>query len=148
MLVFGLIRVHFPDFKFSLFYSVFYSVILSVIFWGVCFLSFFLHFILKLIEISFQRYMNPFQKGIFELLPFVTYPVPDTKYGRLIFRACLTDSENKTPIFGTSLPKYIIEAWHGISNNVVCATSKGSDQPAHTRSLIRAFASRLNILRV
>ena len=35
---------------------------------------------------------------------------------------------------------------HEISNNVVCATSKGSDQPAHTRSLIRAFASRLNIL--
>ena len=28
------------------------------------------------------------------------------------------------------------------SNNVVCATSKTSDQPAHTRSLIRAFASR------
>ena len=25
------------------------------------------------------------------------------------------------------------------------ATSKGSDQPAHTRSLIRAFAGRLNI---
>ena len=33
-----------------------------------------------------------------------------------------------------------------ISNNVVCATSKATDQPAHTRSLIRAFASRLNIL--
>ena len=33
-----------------------------------------------------------------------------------------------------------------ISNNVVCATSKASDQPAHTRSLIRAFASRLNIV--
>ena len=42
--------------------------------------------------------------------------------------------------------KSIIEPWHGISNNVVCATSKASDQPAHTRSLIRAFASRLNIL--
>ena len=28
-------------------------------------------------------------------------------------------------------------------NNVVCATSKASDQPAQTRSLIRAFASRL-----
>ena len=28
----------------------------------------------------------------------------------------------------------------------VCATSKASDQPAHTRSLIRAFACRLNIL--
>ena len=35
---------------------------------------------------------------------------------------------------------------HEISNNVVCATSKGSDQPAHTRSLIRAFASLLSIL--
>ena len=33
-----------------------------------------------------------------------------------------------------------------ISNNVVCATSKASDQSAHTRSLIRAFASRLSIL--
>ena len=33
-----------------------------------------------------------------------------------------------------------------ISNNVVCATSKDSDQPAHMRSLIRAFARRLNIL--
>ena len=33
-----------------------------------------------------------------------------------------------------------------MSNNVVCTTSKASDQPAHTRSLSRAFASRLNIL--
>ena len=31
---------------------------------------------------------------------------------------------------------------------MVCATSKGSDQPAHGRSLIRAFASRLNKLTV
>ena len=38
------------------------------------------------------------------------------------------------------------EPWHGVSNNVVCATSKVSDQPAHTRSLIRAFAIRLKIL--
>ena len=38
------------------------------------------------------------------------------------------------------------EPVHEISNNVVCATSKDSDQPAHTRSLIRAFASRLSIL--
>ena len=35
---------------------------------------------------------------------------------------------------------------HEISNNVVCVTSKASDQPAQTRSLIRAFASRLSIL--
>ena len=33
-----------------------------------------------------------------------------------------------------------------ISNNVVCATSKASDQPAHTCSLIRAFASGFSIL--
>ena len=41
----------------------------------------------------------------------------------------------------------LIEPRHEISNNVVCATSKASDQPAHTRSLIRAFAfCGLNIL--
>ena len=40
----------------------------------------------------------------------------------------------------------IIEPGHEISINVVCETSKASDQPEHTHSLIRAFASRLNIL--
>ena len=40
----------------------------------------------------------------------------------------------------------IIEPRHEISNNVVCATSQGSDQQAHTLSLVRAFPSRLNIL--
>ena len=39
----------------------------------------------------------------------------------------------------------LFEPQNEISNNVVCATSKGSDQPAHMRSLIRAFTSRLNI---
>ena len=38
------------------------------------------------------------------------------------------------------------EPVHEISNKLVCATSKASDQPTHTRSLIRAFASRLSIL--
>ena len=33
------------------------------------------------------------------------------------------------------------EPRHEISNNVVCATSKCSDQPAHTHSLIKVFAS-------
>ena len=42
--------------------------------------------------------------------------------------------------------EFIIEPVHEISHNVVCATSKVSDQPAHMRSLIRAFASRLSIL--
>ena len=40
----------------------------------------------------------------------------------------------------------IFKPVHGISNNVLCANSKASDQPAHMRSLIRAFASRLSIL--
>ena len=40
------------------------------------------------------------------------------------------------------------EPVHEISNIVVCATSKASDQPAHTRSLIRAFASRLSFLQL
>ena len=40
----------------------------------------------------------------------------------------------------------LFEPVHEISNNVVCVTSKASDQPAHMRSLIKAFASRLSIL--
>ena len=32
------------------------------------------------------------------------------------------------------------------ATDVLCATSKVSDQPAHTHSLIRAFASHLNII--
>ena len=48
--------------------------------------------------------------------------------------------------FDHSFVKQLIEPRHEISNNVVFAISKGSDQPAHMRSLIRAFAGRLNIL--
>ena len=40
----------------------------------------------------------------------------------------------------------VYEPVHEISNNVVYSTSKASDQPTHTRSLIRAFASCLSIL--
>ena len=40
----------------------------------------------------------------------------------------------------------IYEPRHEISNNVACAISKTSDQPTKTHSLIRAFASPLNIL--
>ena len=34
---------------------------------------------------------------------------------------------------------------HEISNNAVCATSKASDQPAHMRSLIRAFEYSMSV---
>ena len=42
----------------------------------------------------------------------------------------------------------LYEPRHEISNNVVYATTKDSNQPAHrpTRRLIGAFASRLDIL--
>ena len=49
-------------------------------------------------------------------------------------------------MFINTLKWLLYEPVHEISNNVVCATSKASDQPAHMRSLIRAFASRLSIL--
>ena len=42
----------------------------------------------------------------------------------------------------------IYEPVHEISNNVVYATIKASDQPAQMRSLIRAFASRFYDCRV
>ena len=54
-------------------------------------------------------------------------------------------TENGTVLWQPHQVK-VFEPQHEISSNVVCAGSKGSDQPAHTRSLIRAFASRLNIL--
>ena len=44
--------------------------------------------------------------------------------------------------------KMLFEPRHESYNNVICATSKGSDQPVHTHSLVGAFASRLNILRL
>ena len=40
----------------------------------------------------------------------------------------------------------VCEPVHEISNNVVCATSNASDQPARTLSLTIAIASRLSIL--
>ena len=44
-----------------------------------------------------------------------------------------------------SFPVKTLEPVHEFSNNVVCTTSKVSGRPAHTRSPIRAFASRLRI---
>ena len=64
---------------------------------------------------------------------------------------CLIDSSFEYPQHVFFLIEKVVnecEPTHDNSNNVVCATSKASDQPVHTRSLIRAIASRLNILRV
>ena len=64
-----------------------------------------------------------------------------------VLLACLMLYINGKQFSGCVLILFsIYEPQHMISNNVVAGTSKGSDQPAHTRSLIRAFASRLNIV--
>ena len=60
---------------------------------------------------------------------------------------CRGSSEStlvKCHIFGNHM--HWLELVHEISNNVVCATSKALDQPAHKCSLIRAIDSRLSIL--
>ena len=49
-------------------------------------------------------------------------------------------------ILGICLEHILFEPVREISNNVVCATSKASVQPAHTRSLIRAYVSPLSIV--
>ena len=59
-------------------------------------------------------------------------------YCSLQIHFCLKKTFQKHP--------FEYEPQHEIFNNVVSATSKASDQPAHTRSLVRAFASGVNIL--
>ena len=53
----------------------------------------------------------------------------------------------KTNILFENRKRKVVEIFKYLNRNMmVCATSKGSDQPAHMRSLIRAFTSLLNIL--
>ena len=69
-------------------------------------------------------------------------------FSRHFFLAKLTLNVYSIPshVFNPIYCQIPYEPVHEISNNVVCATTKASDQPAHTRSLIRAFACRSNIL--
>ena len=63
---------------------------------------------------------------------------------------CLKFTKASLPFFNDTSRSFLLnnkfEPVHEISNKLVCATSKASDQPAHTRSLIRAFACRLSTL--
>ena len=75
-------------------------------------------------------------------------PVSPT-WPELLYRAEPCAEQTNLPFIFFSTPRhlaFISETRHEISNNVLSATSKASDQLARTRSLIRAFASRLNIL--
>ena len=81
----------------------------------------------------------------------IWYVVSPTTPLLSLFKLVLNMAPIQRSTFSTYYNAYIgktktNEPQHEISNNVVFATSKASDQPAHTRSLIRAFASRLNIL--
>ena len=66
----------------------------------------------------------------------------------LIIKSEASTLINLHSILPLILVEYIDEPWHGISKNVICATSETPDEPAHTRILIRPFASRLSILRL
>ena len=58
----------------------------------------------------------------------------------------LCKQTNPRPVHFENILGNEYEPVHEISNNVACATSKASDQPAQTHSLVRAFAGRLSIL--
>ena len=61
-------------------------------------------------------------------------------------RRSYSSHDTHTHCWVSHVAAYNNEPVHDISNNVLCATSKGSDQPAHTHSLFRSFARRLSIL--
>ena len=72
----------------------------------------------------------------------------DTTLLTIIWRDTFSSHDDRVGII-LKLTSYsqltlIFEPVHEISNNVVCLTSKASDQPAHTCSLIGAFVSRLS----
>ena len=87
------------------------------------------------VVLSKQHTHNLCEDGIEKSVPgYNRFVMPDDATGEIILSHPHTHNG------------FLYELRHEISNNVVCATSKGSDKPAHGRSLIRAFASRLNIL--
>ena len=59
---------------------------------------------------------------------------------------CINNKAMHLPLMHGFCTLNTFEPRHENLNNVVCPTSKGSDQPAHMRTLIRAFASSLNTL--
>ena len=91
--------------------------------------------------------MQPHQKSILASTKLTKSKISGFKQVVVADAAGLSITRMQTPKTGFDLiSPIIIEPVHEISNNVVCATTKASDQPAHTRSLIKAFASRLSIL--
>ena len=70
-------------------------------------------------------------------------------FSLLVFVAkflCIRYGTHYSKVGGVGWGYLLFEPVFEISNNVVCPTSKGSDQPTHTRCLIRVFARHLNFL--
>ena len=80
---------------------------------------------------------------IYILCPFQNKTLPQTA---VLFTVNMFKNAARLSGNYVTLLTNIFKPLHDISNNVVCATSKASDQPVHTSSLIRVFASTLNIL--
>ena len=75
---------------------------------------------------------------------FIFWAKNESGYARRYSLVSAPSEDFDQPAYPTSRDLSLISTL----NNMACATSKGWDQSAHTRSLIRAFAiySRLNIL--
>ena len=104
------------------------------------------HYLLAILNFHLGRYIVGYTFGNHVLRLHLCVAV------KIIFRQYIQRYTSPNENFEYSFPLNHLtedksyEPVHEVSNNVVCATSKASDQPAHTRSLIRAFASRLSIL--
>ena len=86
--------------------------------------------------------LRHFKGGHFHLISDENKTLPSHNVKRCLARGHLTKNEklHKFPLVMAS-SRLNTEPVHEISKNVVCATTKTSVQPAHLRSLIRAFAN-------
>ena len=101
--------------------------------------------LLALLCVMFSCVFVTFPSGVLGQMWYLIVLIPDLCL--LPYFDCISNEMKESIGQRVEMPgKSIFEPWHEISNNVICATSKASDQPAHMRSLIRAFASRLSIL--
>ena len=101
--------------------------------------------LLAILCVMFSCVFVTFPSGVLCQLWYLIVLIPDLCL--LPYFDCISNEMEESISQRVEMPgKCIIAPRHEISNNVVCSTSKASDQPVHTRSLIRAFATGLHIL--
>ena len=81
-----------------------------------------------------------YQRASLTILPTENYNLHFMEHKIPYLSSLLVTCHQSSRLYGV-----INKLKHEVSKNVVCANSKGSDQPAHMCSLIRAFASCLNL---